>query len=91
MQLDESEKDPKQPTSQTLFNITFDDYVEYFSCHIEQPDGTTRVVSSDMVFDILNAIAESFNYTPKGIVSESHLKAVLEDALGIKIEIETEW
>lgn len=79
------------PTSQTLFNITFDDYVEYFSCQIEQPDGQMLTVSSDMVLDILKAIAKRFDYTPMGIASESHLKAVLEDALGIKIEIETEW
>ena len=67
---------------QTQYTITYDDFNDSFLCVI---DGET--ISANFVGEILNYIANLYDYEPKIIYSESNYAKVLENELNITIEI----
>ena len=69
-------------SKQLQYTITYDDFNDTFLCDI---DGET--ISANFVGEILNYIANLYDYEPKIIYSESNYAKVLENELNITIEI----
>ena len=71
---------------QTQYSITYDDFNDSFLCNI---GGET--ISANFVGEILNYIANLYDYEPKIIYSESHYVAVLQDELNINIKLDFDF